>query len=266
MAKASISVDEDQFNCLICLDLMKDPVTAPCGHSYCMVCINTSWNHQRRVYSCPHCRESFNPKPVLRRNNMLAEVVQKLKAELETSASGSASTPYAGPGDLECDLCTGRKRKATESCLTCVATFCETHLKPHTESPALKKHKLVKATKLQEKMCPQHDEVLKIYCRTDQSCICYLCMLHEHKGHDTVAAVAEKNVKESELKKVLRKSNQRISDNQKKVKELKMYANTIKGCAQIAVDDSMIIFTELISFMEKKRSRDYQDDQKPFKV
>lgn len=191
MAEANISLDQDQFNCLICLDLMKDPVTAPCGHSYCMVCINNCWNHQRRMYSCPHCRESFSPKPVLRRNNMLADVVQKLKTKLEASTSS-----LAGPGDLECDFCPGRKRKATESCLTCAATFCESHLRSHIESPALKKHKVVKVTKLQEKMCSQHDEALKIYCRTDQSCICYLCMLHQHRGHDTVAAVAEKLEKE----------------------------------------------------------------------
>ncbi|XP_058249455.1 tripartite motif-containing protein 60-like, partial [Hemibagrus wyckioides] len=81
MAAANISVDQDQFSCSICLEILKDPVTIHCGHSYCKVCINGHWDQEdvKMVYSCPQCRDTFTPRPVLRRNNMLAEVVEKLK-------------------------------------------------------------------------------------------------------------------------------------------------------------------------------------------
>ncbi|MCI4395704.1 hypothetical protein PGIGA_G00195090 [Pangasianodon gigas] len=174
MAEASISVDQDQFICPVCLDLLKDPVTIPCGHSFCKVCINGCWDQEDKsgVYSCPQCRDTFTPRPVLCRNNMLAEVVEKLK-KTEVQAASPAHC-YAGPGDVEC-----------------VASLCETHLKPHLEVPALKKHKLIEASgNVQEKICSEHDEVLKIYCRTDQSFICYLCMTDEHKSHDTVSVKA----------------------------------------------------------------------------
>ncbi|XP_036436010.1 tripartite motif-containing protein 16-like [Colossoma macropomum] len=250
---ASISVDHDQFSCPVCLDLLEDPVTINCGHSYCKVCINGCWDQedQRGVYSCPQCRQTFTPRPVLRRNNMLAEVVEKLK---KTELRAAPPAPrYAGPGDVECDFCTGRKLKAIKSCLTCLASFCETHLKPHCEVPALKRHKLVKASsQLQEKICSQHDRLIEIYCRTDQSYICYLCAMVEHRGHDTVSAVTERT--EKQLKKIQRKFQQRIQEKQKKLQELKQTVKTIKRCAQSAVEDSERIFTELIRSIEKKRS------------
>ncbi|KAM9495990.1 E3 ubiquitin-protein ligase TRIM16-like [Clarias gariepinus] len=259
MAEASVSADQfsvDQFICPVCLDLLKDPVAIPCGHSFCKVCINGCWDQedQKGVYSCPQCRDTFTPRPVLRRNNMLAEVVEILKKKTEVQAAFPAHC-YAGPGDVECDFCTERKHKAVKSCLTCLASFCETHLKPHYHVPAFKTHKITESSvKLREKICSEHDEVLKIYCRTDQTCICSMCMLDKHKGHDAVTVAAEKAEKLSELKEEQMKSQQRIQEKQKKVQELKQALNTIKLSAQTAVEDSERIFTELISSMEKKRS------------
>ncbi|KAK3531422.1 hypothetical protein QTP70_019253 [Hemibagrus guttatus] len=234
--------DQDQFSCPVCLDLLKDPVTTPCGHNFCKVCINGFWDKedQRSVYSCPQCRETFTPKPAFRRNNMLAEVVEELK---KTEMS------------VKCDSCIGRKRKAVKSCLVCLASYCEDHLHPHYQSPAFKKHKLIEAcAELQEKICSEHDKLMEIYCRTDQSFICYLCTMDKHKGHDTVAAKAEKTEKQNELKEEQMKSQQRIQEKQKKVQELKQTMDTIKTRSQAAVDDSGKIFTELISSMEKKHS------------
>ncbi|XP_058246927.1 E3 ubiquitin/ISG15 ligase TRIM25-like [Hemibagrus wyckioides] len=255
MAEASISVAQDHFSCPVCLDLLKDPVTTPCGHSFCKVCINGCWDQedQKGVYSCPQCRDTFTPRPVLRRNNMLAEVMEKLK-KTEVQAASPAHC-YTGPGDVECDFCTWKKRKAIKSCLVCVASLCENHFKSHREIPALKNHTVGEAsTNLQEKICSEHNKLIEIYCHTDQTCICYLCMMDKHKGHDTVTAAAERAEKQSELKEDQMKFQQRIQEKQKKVQELKQTVNTIKLSAQTAVDDSERIFTEMISSMEKKRS------------
>ena len=74
----------------------------------------------------------------------------------------------------------------------CLASYCDVHVQPHYESAAFKKHKLVSAFKrLQETICPRHDKLLEVYCRTDRRCICYLCLTDEHKGHDTVLAETE---------------------------------------------------------------------------
>ncbi|XP_035271072.1 tripartite motif-containing protein 16-like [Anguilla anguilla] len=255
MAEAGVLLDQDQFSCPICLDLLKDPVTVPCGHSYCLGCIKGYWDQDAHtgVYSCPQCRETFTPRPDLRKNIMFAEVVEKLKK------TGLQAAPpahcYAGPGDVVCDFCTGRKRKAVKSCLVCLASYCETHLQPHYESPAFKKHKLVKATgNLQEKICSHHDKLLEVYCRTDQQCICYLCTMDEHRGHDTVSAAAERTEKQKQLGATQREFQQRIQEREKKLQDLRQAVQAFKQSAQAAVEDSERIFTELISFIERRRS------------
>uniref|UniRef100_A0A3B1KCA3 Uncharacterized protein n=1 Tax=Astyanax mexicanus TaxID=7994 RepID=A0A3B1KCA3_ASTMX len=244
-------VNHDQFSCPVCLDLLKDPVTVPCGHSFCMVCINGCWDRedQRGIYSCPQCRETFTPRPVLRRNNMLAEVVEKLKKNTELQAA-SPAPHYAGAGDVECDFCTGRKLRAIKTCLMCLASFCEAHLKPHYEVPALKKHKLV--TQLHGKICSQHDRLIEIYCRTDQSYICQLCAMEEHKDHNTISAKLERTIKQNHLKEIHEKLQHKIQEKQKKLQELKQTVNTLKVRTDQTFD--WRIFTELIRSIEKKRS------------
>ncbi|XP_029607502.1 tripartite motif-containing protein 16-like [Salmo trutta] len=245
------------FCCSICLDLLKDPVTTACGHSYCMGCIKGSWDQDvlKGVYRCPQCRQTFIPRPVLKRNIVLAEVVEKLK-KTGTQAAPPPALCYAGPGDVACDFCTGtRKQKALMSCLVCLASYCETHLQPHYESHALKKHKLVKAiAQLQEKICSHHDKLLEVYCHSDQQCICYQCTMEEHKGHDTVSAAAERTEKQRQLGMSQQKVQQRFQEREKELKELQQAVKSLKRSAQAAVEDSEKIFTELIRSIERRSS------------
>ncbi|KAI7800088.1 putative E3 ubiquitin/ISG15 ligase TRIM25 [Triplophysa rosa] len=188
MAEASIS--EDHFMCSVCLDLLKDPVTVPCGHTYCMRCVTDCWNRedQTGIYSCPQCRQTFSPRPVLRKNVMFAEMMEKLKkTEVRCAVSDHCS---AGPADVECDVCTGRKHKAIQSCLLCLNSYCQTHLEQHQNLFRGKRHDLIDATApLHDVICPRHDKILDIYCRTDQKLICTLC-IDEHKNHEKVSSAA----------------------------------------------------------------------------
>ncbi|XP_016097978.1 stonustoxin subunit beta-like [Sinocyclocheilus grahami] len=118
MAESAVSQYEDQFICSVCLDRLKEPVTIPCGHSYCMSCITDCWGQkeQEPPYHCPQCRESFSQRPLLKKNTLIAEMMETLqKTSLQTAA-------------VECDVCTTEKSRAVKSCLQCLASFCQTHL------------------------------------------------------------------------------------------------------------------------------------------
>ncbi|KAM3850305.1 tripartite motif-containing protein 16-like, partial [Diretmus argenteus] len=251
-------LDLDRFCCSVCLDLLKDPVTIHCGHSYCRICIEGCWDQEEEkgVFSCPQCRESFSPRPVLGRNNMLAEVIQNLKTTGGQQASPSAALVYAGPADVACDFCTGtRRHKAVMSCLACMGSYCETHLQPHYSVPVLQKHKLVSATaRLQEETCSIHDKLMEVYCRTDQQCVCYLCTLDEHKGHNTVSVAAERAEKQKQLGVSQQEVQKRIQERERELKELSQAVKDLKSSAQTAARACDTIFTELIRSMERRCS------------
>ncbi|XP_062285573.1 tripartite motif-containing protein 16-like [Scomber scombrus] len=255
MAQQGALLDGAKFCCSICLDLLKDPVAIPCGHSYCMICINNFWDEEdeKKIYSCPQCRQTFTPRPVLVKNTMLADLVEELKKTGLQAAP--ADHCYAGPEDVACDVCTGRKLKAFKSCLVCLVSYCEKHLQPHYESSKFKKHKLVDPSKkLQENICSHHDEVMKMFCRTDQQIICYLCSVEDHKDHDTVSAAAERTERQRELEVSQQNIQQRIQDREKDVKLLQQEVKAITCSADKAVEDSEKIFTELIRLLQKRSS------------
>ncbi|KAG1969228.1 tripartite motif-containing protein [Pimephales promelas] len=108
--------------------------------------------------------------------------------------------------------------------------------------------------RLQEMLCPKHNKQLEIYCRTDQQCICYPCLMDKHKIHDTVTAETERTEKQRRLGETQRKFQQGIQERQKQLRELRDAVKSHKLSAQGAVDESERIFTELIRSIERRRS------------
>ncbi|XP_055073675.2 tripartite motif-containing protein 16 [Misgurnus anguillicaudatus] len=246
MAEADYSWAQKQFSCSVCLDLLKDPVTIPCGHSYCMRCIAFYWDQdeQRGAYRCPQCRKTFASRPPLYKNVVFAEMVEKLK---NMSSDADAPAPV-----VECGVC---KQEAVKSCLMCVNSYCQNHLEQHENSFKEKKHKLIEATgRLQEMVCHQHNKFLEVFCRTDRQCICTTCVTDKHKNHETVPAAAEMTKMQGHLKEMQKKYKQMIHQRDQEFQKLREAVETHKRSAQAAVENSERIFAELILFIKRSRS------------
>ena len=252
MAQQNSSLNLDRYSCSICLELLCDPGTLACGHSYCLNCITNHWD-KGYTYSCPQCRRTFKPRPALVKNTVLADVMEDLKRTRLRDAPPDHC--YAGPEDVGCDVCAGRKMKAIKSCLGCQASFCEKHLQSHYEVPGLKRHKLVEPTAdLQDNICPRHNEVIGMFCCQDQQSICCVCAVDEHRGHDMISVEAERNKRQEDLSSDQKATRTRIQKFEEDLKGLDRKMEAIHQSTDEALKDVEDQYTEILHRRERQRS------------
>ncbi|XP_003417301.1 E3 ubiquitin-protein ligase TRIM47 [Loxodonta africana] len=233
------------FSCPICLEPLREPVTLPCGHNFCLACLGALWPHRGvggaggpgSTARCPLCQEPFPDGLQLRKNHTLAELLQLRlgSGPGKGPAPGLApepSAPSAPPNAPEpsapcapeswpateelvrCDACPeGAALPAAFSCLSCLASFCPAHLGPHERSPALRGHRLVPPLRrLEESLCPRHLRPLERYCRAERVCLCEACAVQEHRGHELVPLEQERALQEAEQPKVLSAVEDRMDE------------------------------------------------------
>lgn len=221
------------FSCPICLEPLREPVTLPCGHNFCLSCLGTLWPHRGTggasapggAARCPLCQEPFPDGLQLRKNHTLSELLQLRQGSGPGPGPGPGPTPApapepaapsappsalepsapcapepwpAGEEPVRCDACPeGAALPAALSCLSCLASFCPAHLGPHERSPALRGHRLVPPLRrLEESLCPRHLRPLERYCRGERVCLCEACAAQEHRGHELVPLEQERALQE----------------------------------------------------------------------
>uniref|UniRef100_G3N909 Uncharacterized protein n=1 Tax=Gasterosteus aculeatus TaxID=69293 RepID=G3N909_GASAC len=233
---ANYGPSEDQFLCSICLDVFTDPVSTPCGHNFCMNCINEHWNTSDQNL-CPMCKKDFITRPDLRVNTFISE----------KASSSSSEQQESKPGEVPCDVCTGTKVKALKSCLVCLVSYCETHLEPHLTASRLKRHQLMDPVEnLEGRMCTKHDKPLELFCKSDQTCVCMLCTVLDHKNHDVVPLEEEYEEKKVELKLTEAEIQQMIQKRRVKIQEIKHSVDLSEEDAGREKAEGVQVFTDLM--------------------
>ncbi|KAM8751151.1 uncharacterized protein AB9X84_012807 [Acanthopagrus schlegelii] len=255
MSAASCLLTEDQFLCSICLDVFTDPVTIPCGHNFCKTCI-TQHLDKNVPCQCPNCKEVFNTKPKLQVNTFISEMAAQFRQSAQQKANSSSSEQQVSkPGEVPCDDCTGTKLKALKSCLVCLASYCETHLEPHLTKSGLKRHQLIDpVVNLEGRMCTKHDKLLELFCKTDQMCVCMLCIISDHQRHSVVPLKEGYEGMKAELGKTYAEIQQMIQKRRLKIEEMKRSVQLSKKDADREIAAGVQVFRALKESVERSQA------------
>ncbi|XP_018428720.1 PREDICTED: E3 ubiquitin-protein ligase Midline-1-like [Nanorana parkeri] len=180
-----------ELTCSVCVEIFKDPVTLPCGHSFCQGCITRTWDSQEKDESaCPECQRRYRKRPELRRSIRLANLVECF----------SPSKPEQPENGIFCGQCIQIPVPAVKSCLHCEVSLCDNHLRFHRKSP---EHVLCDpAASLGNRKCSVHRKILEYYCAQDSTLICASCRLDgDHQGHPVKALREVSENKKDQLRK-----------------------------------------------------------------
>ncbi|MEQ2278735.1 hypothetical protein AMECASPLE_002109 [Ameca splendens] len=91
MAEPHIPVSINHLSCRICRNLLRNPATIPCGHNFCLDCIECCWVSEQKNYSCPACSQKFPSRPCLIRNTTLAELLRDTERSLKRKRKNQES-------------------------------------------------------------------------------------------------------------------------------------------------------------------------------
>ncbi|GAB1292464.1 Tripartite motif-containing 30C [Apodemus speciosus] len=81
MASSALAMIKEDVTCPLCWELLKDPVSTDCDHTFCRACITLNYVSNRRkggVGSCPVCQVHYQFRK-LTTNRQMAKIVERLK-------------------------------------------------------------------------------------------------------------------------------------------------------------------------------------------
>ncbi|XP_062416816.1 E3 ubiquitin-protein ligase TRIM21-like [Pungitius pungitius] len=264
VAKMSLAVPlEEQFKCCICLDIFTDPTSIPCGHNFCLECIEGLWDTKRQT-ECPLCKEKFKERPQLGINLVFVEIIEIYKRGQEESSDlvtppGSrkiSPNPLCGADQVPCDVCCGDKSPSVKSCPTCLLSYCELHLTTHERDAALQKHQLMDtATFITNHHCGEHRKPLTKFCTSDQKPICVKCSERRHKHH-TIVPIEEERIRvKTSIKNRKETIKQMIRTRRSKMEQIKNSVDQSKEITERQIQGSAKFYSFLITAIEKNQAR-----------
>ncbi|KAF6739174.1 E3 ubiquitin-protein ligase TRIM39 [Oryzias melastigma] len=248
MSAPGALLSEVQFQCCICQDVFSEPVSIPCGHSFCYTCIASLWGDST-IISCPKCQTVFHGRPEFCENSFAKEMSEQIRSRRQ-----SGVTPLLARF-VSCDVCVTQQAEALKSCLVCLTSYCERHLQPHLQVTSLKKHKLMDPVEmLENRVCKSHQRLLDLFCRNDQRCVCVLCKITDHQAHDTVPVEQESREKKAHITRIEADVQQMIQSRVQQVQEIKRNIEQSKNNTIRDIEESLEVFAALFRAIERSRA------------
>ncbi|XP_054863709.1 E3 ubiquitin-protein ligase TRIM39-like isoform X2 [Amphiprion ocellaris] len=255
------ALSEEQFLCSICLESFKNPVSIPCGHNFCLECIKRYWDTKRKS-DCPLCKETFRNRPQLRVNVGLRDITEQFKRSLKGKPGYKPVPPKrlsqrqsSRSDEVPCNICDEHTVTAVKSCFVCQASYCDVHLTPHQQDPVLMKHRLVDpAVFATSHHCRNHNKLLEMFCKTDQTPVCLKCTERDHKHHEIVPMEKESRRIKTQLKKTEAEFEQMIQARIRKTEEIKHALERSQINKERKIQTSVQVFTMVVSAIETNQA------------
>uniref|UniRef100_H3BGF9 Tripartite motif containing 16 n=1 Tax=Latimeria chalumnae TaxID=7897 RepID=H3BGF9_LATCH len=264
MAGSTAPAFDEQLQCSVCLAVLTCPVTIPCGHNFCKPCIQECWEKtdSGKGCHCPKCRQKFNPRVIMKQNIALSALLEQfaqndlLEEERKPEEALASLEEDREEEEYEpCDYCFDTKERAVKSCLTCMVSYCEAHLRPHIENSKFQNHRLIDPVRdVEQGMCEIHKNLLELFCQTDQETICVECAAEEHSGHHILSVAKARREKESELQQTKSELECKILAVENSVNKLQANIKSITNSvseAQVNIVKQFIELTEAVQKAQK---------------
>lgn len=294
MALPAAFLSEDQFSCSICLEVFTNPVSTPCGHSFCQTCISSYWDGGRsggggaKSYQCPLCKESFRKRPELHINRTLKEITEQFKqmaaAGVGLDGGGGFNDPINYPYQRHMSLSLPQRQgEMPESVFTEMMTRFQmlpsdgnyqsdpgvrhpgrtnahphpghqTHNDPPPPYSPPRRYSVSGSNNSSSNLplCPIHRRGLEFFCRTDNTCVCSVCVeMAEHRGHSVIPAKREWHIKKSQIGITEVELKDLICERERKVQEIQNSLRDIQAAAHRETEGAVGTFSKLIANMER---------------
>ncbi|XP_048041733.1 E3 ubiquitin-protein ligase TRIM39 isoform X2 [Megalobrama amblycephala] len=277
-------LSEEQLLCSICLDVFDNPVSAPCGHSFCMACIRHYWDTAKHC-QCPLCKQTFKRRPDLHINRTLREITEQFKRMVaspgdsggvgaggEAEEGGMTQETVDGaqkPGHLPGLLLNEMKQRLSRHKVHSNSQACHeergSEQTPNTNTNgtqppvidrqlSLRRYTLSGAADaMKVPLCPKHHCNLELFCLSDRECICIECGQTEHQSHNITCAEKEWrsnkmkiSITETEIQEMTRERMQKVEEIKQSLVDIRLAENEVQR--------SMQLFGVLMSSLERSQA------------
>lgn len=199
-----VVINQENFQCSLCLEVYSKPRTLPCLHSFCHDCLLKYLEgfSGQNTYKCPMCLKDFEVDPTVS-ENVVKWMEQKFPVNFTLALISDQCREQNNARGLMrlCEPCLNDSAEATAVayCLDCREQLCKLCRTCHKRSKATKSHTVIDIDRREENAskdvdflmniaeCPSHiGQEVWFVCKCHDKVCCHICAISEHKQCDLV--------------------------------------------------------------------------------